>query len=240
MKKISIWANVNRNRARALIVVIKLTLAAMAYYTGISLYKMQVVLPARNIDVILGTLVLAAIVFYPSKKHRAPEKKFRYLKQKSCDFVLAACSFVMIVTMVNTPDAIIPSSPGAYGSSIIIKKGERATEILRTLDTREKGYLSHKEKRILRKEFVRQLKVYAVAAATGNKQKADDALKIILVIIGALGLLYLLSALVCGLSCSGSDGAALIVGLLGLAAVIWGVVFLIKRITRGPKKEKKE
>ena len=237
MKKISIWANLNRNRARALIVVMKLTLAVMAYYTGISLYNMQVVLPAGNIDAIIGTLVLAAIVFYPSKKHTASEKKFRYLKQKCCDFVLAACSFVMIATMVNTPEAIIQLSPEAYGSSIIIKKGERATEILKTLDTREKASLSHKEKRILRKEFVRQLKVYAVAAATGNKQKSDDALKIILVIIGALGILYLLSALVCGLSCSGSDTAAIIIGLLGLVAVIWGVVVLIKRITRGPKKE---
>ena len=74
----------------------------------------------------------------------------------------------------------------------------------------------------------------------GNKDGDAKAGLIIVTIIAALGLLYLVAALACSLSCNGSDAAAVVVLILGLAAIIWGTIAVINRISRGPKKKKKE
>jgi len=89
----------------------------------------------------------------------------------------------------------------------------------------------------LKEEFKKQIKVYAVAKIKGNNDGAGKALLIALTIIGAVGLLYLVAALACTLACNGSDAAAVIVAILGAAAVIWLTVVIIQRISRGPKKE---
>jgi hypothetical protein len=235
MKKISAWAKRNINKARFIIVLIKLVLIAMACYVGITLYKIQVELPAGIIYTSVTLLALFAIALYPSKKNRGPAAKFVYLRQKSCDFTLAACSFAMIATMTNTPGTYIKPVAESYGSSILIKHRPTAAEILNSLKTRDKASLTHLEKRILKKEFFKQLKIYGLAKVTGDKKKIDDSLLILLTIIGAIGLAILLAALVCNLSCSGADTAAAIVGILGLGLIIWGVVLVINRISRKPK-----
>jgi O-antigen/teichoic acid export membrane protein len=70
---------------------------------------------------------------------------------------------------------------------------------------------------------------------SGNKKDADNAILIILTIIAAIGLTILLSALVCSISCGGADGLAVVVALLGLTAIIWGSIAVIRRINRGPR-----
>lgn len=235
MKKISRWSRTNVKKARALIVLIKLTLLALAYYTGISLFKMQVSLPVDIIYPVIAVLTGLAVFLYPTRKSVSLSKKWLYLKQKTCDYTLAACSFAMITTLVNSPDTLFDSSLTSYGSSRPVIHPPTAAEIINSLKTRSKESLTRPEKRILKKEFFKQLKTYAIAKLTGDKEKSGEAMKIFLVILGAVGLIYLLSALVCNLSCSGSDTAAVIAGLAGLAAIIWLVVVLIKRIKRGQK-----
>ncbi len=231
MKKISYWAKTRIVPARLLIIAIKLILAALACYTGILLYNMQIILPSNTIYLFAFIAVIIIIAVYPSHKKNIFSKKLSYLLQKSCDFILVVCSFLVICASVNTGDSI-KAYPGAYGSTTV-KNPRAAEDILRLIKSGDKTSLTHKEKRILKQEFVRQLKVYAVAKATGDNQKADDSWKIILVIIAAIGLAALLTALVCSLSCGGSDFAAVAVAILGLAAIIWGSVALIKRINRG-------
>jgi len=233
MKKISSWARNNVVPARILIIAIKLILAVLACYTGLALYKMQIILPG-NLIYLSGFLALSLVIaIYPSHKKNRISKKPSYLLQKSCDFILAVCSFLVISAAVNNGDVVKPY-PTAFGS-VTVKHPRAAEGIIKALRSGDKTSLTHKEKRILKQEFLRQLKTYAVAKATGDNQKAEDSWKIILVIIAAIGLAGLLAALVCSLSCGGSDFAAVLVGVLGLAAIIWGTVALIKRIQRGPK-----
>ena len=129
--------------------------------------------------------------------------------------------------------------PGAvsFASNVITKATPSAEEILASLQYRDKSSLTRQEKRILKEEFKKQIKIYAVAKITGNKDGASKAVLIILTIIAAIGLLTLLAALACSLSCNGSDAAAVIVGVLGAAAIIWGTIVLVNRISRGPKKK---
>ena len=232
MKRISSWASCHIIPARLLITSITLFLAALAYYTGITLYKMQIVLPANVIYACSFLALFIAIAIYPKKRNRLL-KKWGYVQQKSCDFIVAGCSFMIICAGVNNGDTM-KALPGAYGTTTV-RHPRAAEDILRSLNSGNKPSLSHREKRVLKKEFFHQLKIFTVAKAIDDKQKADDAWKIILVIIAALGLLYVLSLLVCTLSCNGSGFAATAVLVLGLAAVIWGSILLIKRIQRGPK-----
>ena len=89
----------------------------------------------------------------------------------------------------------------------------------------------------MKQEFKLQLKKYIVAKLSGDKEKANQTGAIILTIIAAVGLTFLLSALVCELSCSGADAAAVIIGILGLAGIIWGTIAFIKYLKRKQKKK---
>jgi hypothetical protein len=179
-----------------------------------------------------------SVIFYPVVK------KNNYVKQKTCDFVLAASSFCMILFLSNNQSDTISffNASNATSFTSVSVKSEKPTaeEILASLKHRDKSSLSKTEKRILKKEFKEQIKIYTKAKLTGNKNTAGDALLIMLAIIAALGLLYILAALACAVSCNGSEGAAIIIALLGTAAIILGLVLVIKRITRGPRKKEEE
>jgi uncharacterized membrane protein YeaQ/YmgE (transglycosylase-associated protein family) len=231
MKRISFWAGTHVTIARLLIVIIRILLAVLAFYTGMKLNKMQIILPANAIYPATLLILLLTILAYPTRRKTSFSKKWTYVKQKTCDFILPLGSFLFITTMVNNADLVSSYSP-AYGSEII--KNPTAQEILASGKTKES--LTRIEKKILKKEFYKQLKIYAAAKITGDKAKSGEAWKIILAIIGAVGLLFLLASLACSLSCNGSDAAAVIVGILGLVGIIWAFVSLTKRIHRGPKK----
>ncbi len=131
-------------------------------------------------------------------------------------------------------------TPSSYANtSIALSKPPTAEEIIASLKYRDKKTLTKQEKKILRKEFKKQLKIFTTATLSGNKKDADNAGLVVLVIIGAIGLTILLSALVCSLSCGGADGLAVAVALLGLTAIIWASVVLIRRINNGPRNKSK-
>lgn len=207
----------------------------MAFYIGSALLEMNIHIPF--IVCIIALIVLVAAAFlYPSRRLTTLTKKQFYIRQKSCDLAIALCSFLMIGTLVNT-SFTIPYSTSVIASTVI-SKPPSAEEILASLQYRDKSSLTKQEKRILKEEFKKQIKIFAKAKITGNKNGAEKALWITLTIIGAVGLLYLVAALACSLSCNGADAAAAIVAILGVGAIVWGTIALITRIVKGPKKKK--
>ena len=58
--------------------------------------------------------------------------------------------------------------------------------------------------------------------------------------MAAIGLLLLVGAIACELSCNGSDAAAIIVGVLGTAAIIIGLIAVLKAINRKQQRKAKE
>ena len=148
--------------------------------------------------------------------------------------MLAATTFCMIVILAGNnsiPSQIFQPLLGSTVSNST-KENKTVEEILASLKYRDKSTLTRQEKKILKQEFKNQLKIYTVAKLSGNKGDAGDAGLIILAIVAALGLLYLVAALSCSLSCNGSDGAAVAVVVLGTAAIVLGLVFVIKSINR--------
>lgn len=237
MKAISFWAKHNPWKARLFIVLIHILLATTGYWVGNEILSYNIQLPAFLLFVFILLFIAAAIV-YPIKK------KGNYFRQKICDFTLAASSFFMIVCLANNqnlPATIYNSISASSSVSTTLKKEKpMAEEILASLKHRDKSTLSKTEKRILKKEFKEQLKIYSIAKVKGNKKDAGDAGLIILAIVAALGLLYLVAAISCGIACNGADGAAVVVAVLGTAAVILGLILVIKRINRGPRKKEAE
>ncbi|MEO6455612.1 MAG: hypothetical protein ABIN97_16140 [Ginsengibacter sp.] len=235
MKKISLWAKQHKSIARFLVVTIKLALAFMAYYLGDLFYKSQVHIPLTWVF-IAAIISIGAAILYPSKKFNSLSKHQFYVRQKSCDFILAAGSFIIITTIVNNQATIKPSMVLGSIASTIKPARSKARDILASLSYRDKSSLTRVEKRVLKKEFLKQLKIYAIAKVTHDKESANNALPIMLTIIAALGLFVLLASLACSLSCSGSETAAAIVFFLGLAGIIWGTVALIKHINKRQRK----
>ena len=236
MRKISLWAKHHRPQAIGSLIVLKLTLAALAVYLGSSLRDLNIKLPFAVFVAAVMLLSMAAKIYPSRKKRKIVSRDCFYVWQKSCDFVVAACSFTMIATLVNS-NFNMPLTPVATAASVVTAPDPTAEEILASLKYRDKSTLTKKEKRILKDEFKKEIKVYAVAKLKGHTSDAAKALYITLTIVAALGLLYLVAALACSLSCNGSDALAVIVGILGAVLVVWGTVALIRRITHGPKQK---
>lgn len=238
MRKISVWAKRHPRAARIYIVLIKILLAIMAWYLGRTFSEMNITVPG-NLGYITLLIFIGVALVYPSKNNTISSRKYFYIKQKSCDALLAACTFIMMVSITNNQLYHAATSFSYANSSISISKPPTAEEILASLKYRDKKTLTRYEKKILRQEFKKQLKIFTKATLSGNKKAADNSGLVVLVIIGAIGLTILLSALVCSISCGGADGLAVAVALLGLTAIIWASVALIRRIHRGPRDKSK-
>ena len=236
MRKISLWAKYNPRTARVYIIIIKILLAAMAWFVSRLFVEMNIALPGSLGFSALLIFLLAALL-YPSKDRKKLSSRHFYIKQKSCDFTLAACTFIMMVSIINNQQYHGTANSLHASSSITASETPTAEEILTSLRNRDKKTLTRLEKKILKHEFKKQLQVFTKATLASDKKSSDQAGWIILTIVAALGLTLVLSALVCSISCGGAEGIAVVVGILGLVAIIWGTIVVIKGIKRrGAKK----
>jgi hypothetical protein len=238
MRQISFWAREHYWSARLLIVLLKIILIAIAIFLGNKIKESGVILSAAFFFLPFGLLILVAIT-YPSKKEKQKHNKRPfYIRQKLFDTAAVTTCFVMIMFIAayqNT--AAFNTVSLASFSAKKIKQKPSAEEILNSLKYRDKKSITRTEKRVLKKELRKQVGVYITSKATGKNKDAEQAALIILVIIGAIALTGLLAALSCSIACGGGEGLAVIVGVLGLVAIIWLTVYLIKRINRKSKKK---
>jgi len=244
MRKLSSWARQNKWEARIIIVLSHIVLILLAWFTGSRLTSIGFDLPAYLVYV-FAVIYFMAVFAYPSLKNKTRLNiKSVYIKQKICDFTLAASAFCMVMILAGNKNSSLTILPSSLANNVSVstkeKESQPASEILASLKYRDKSTLTRSEKKILKQEFKKQLKNYAVAKLSGNKKEAGDAGLIILTVIAAVGLLYLVAALSCSLSCNGSDGAAVVVALLGTAAIILGVIFVVRKITNRTPKVKTE
>ena len=241
MKKISIWAKSNKCKARTIIVLIHFALIILGILTGWLLFKINFYIGTGIFYEVLFICILTFIV-YPKKGGfwRSKFKSRFYVIQKSCDFILAFGGFLMISfcsentyapsanKLLFLPVNLLYASHGA---------NPKAEELLQSLKSRSGKDLSRSEKKILKHEFFREVKVYVKAKATGDNESAVKAFLVIVTIAVAVGLTYLLAGLACSLSCSGAQGLAALVMIGGLAVLIFGSIVLTKTIMKIGKKK---
>src|SRR5678810_406597 len=245
MLKLSLWGKNNPWKARVIIIFSHVILFQLAWFTGNELVSIGIYLPGY-LKYLIVLISFLTFITYPSAKNKSTYKIVSYYThQKTCDFLLSLSTFGMVVCLTAPGENISTFFPDIHASTLpSIEKSKtkpKAAEILASLEHRDKSTLTHSEKRILKKEFKKQIGIYIKAKITGDKEGSGHAGLIILAIIGALGLFFVVSALACSLGCNGSGTGAIAVFVLGTAAIVFGLLAVIRAIERkGKKQEPKE
>ncbi len=242
MKKISRWAKDHKVATRLIIIFSFILLTLLGIITGVLLDDVGVSISSGTLFVVIA-VYLAAVIAYPAKslKGKKLTAAVFYIRQKTCDMLLAASTFCMIVFLSNRPDnlfsyttplsAAIPVN-AAFPKDSTLKMYKTIAAFSASLKDETGKALKWKEKKKLLKEQIRAIK------------KADDmsnGAKVALIILSvavALGLLYLVAALACNISCGGSEGAAVLVAIGGAGLVIFLLILAIRAITGKKKKPK--
>jgi len=228
MRSLSLWAKYHPVYARTIIVISRCILICLGYFLGMQLLENGIALSPLLLYLLIGLFFIAGAT-YPLRKPG------NYHKRKFYDLVVACCGFFMVVCgayQLNAPVSIYQAAQATTIEKPLPYKYDAAKKLLEQFKAGEKTKFTAKEKRIIKKEFNYQLLQYAKAKITGNKSSGEQVGLIILACIAAVGLLFLVMSLACTLSCNGSDAAAVVVGVLGLAAIIWGLIAVIRGINK--------
>jgi len=244
MKKISFWAKHHKRAARIIIIVSFLLLNVLGIVSGSLLASLDIVIPVAVL-VSLACIYCAGFIAYPSRslKGKTLTPAAFYVRQKTCDLLLAGSTFLMIIFLGNRPDQLFPydlpfskalASNTTQPKDSTVKTYKTIAAFSASLKDENGKSLKWKERKKLLKEQVKAIK------QSKETSKGVKVLLIILSVIAAIGLLALILALACDLSCSGSDGAAILVGVGGVALVIFLLVIAIRAIKGQKKKPKPE
>jgi arginine exporter protein ArgO len=241
MKKISYWAKNHKLQARIIIVICFIVLNILAITSGYLLQQIGVLLQPVFLLCCFAVFIIAMIV-YPSKYRKGfnlSASAFYHL-QKAGDFIIVACTFCMIFYLSNQPQNLFRFYPQINANVInptpkdnVAKPYKSISEFYSSLKDKDGNSLKWKERKKLLKEQIRSIK------KDNNLSKTSKTLLIILSVLVATGLFFLVAALSCNLSCSGSDTAAAIVGIGGTAVIIFLLVLAIRAITGKKRKRKK-
>ena len=243
MKKISFLAKNHKRPARLIIIVSFIVLNALGILTGILLADLNFSFSGTAMILFVSAFVVG-VILYPSKSGKGVRLSpaTHYVKQKSCDFILAASAFCMITYFANRPETLFQQNPVLHAAVItnpalpkdsIAKNYKLVNEFNAAMKDENGKMLKWKERKKMLKEQVKEIK------KANNLSNGEKALLVILSVLVAAGLLYLVAALSCSLSCSGSDAAAVLVGLGGIALVIFLLIIAFRAIYGRKKKKEK-
>lgn len=224
MKQISIWAFHHKWLSRMAIVLSHLILIVLALFIAD-------ILPQKNILVrgqyIFLAIAVIAFAYYPAKKDKQRFKNF-YRSQKTADLILVITGFLLTICfgskLVNEqPYSIIQP---VYASAMIAPNSSPSIKV----KPDENNHL-RKDRKTFRHQINKIRRAYKETSTAGK-----TAL-IILAVFVAMGLSSFVAAAACSLSCSGSEGLAAVVGVIGMGAIIFGLIKVIQAIL-GKKKKK--
>lgn len=137
----------------------------------------------------------------------------------------------------------LPFSQQSLSAVVVVLKDssnkQTAAQIIQSLQYRDKKTLTRSEKRILKKELRREIKVYKKLPKP-QRPTAQDALLIFLIVLSGIGLLFGLSILVCGISCGGIPALAIILTLFGMGGIGVALYFIIRKLHKNIEEERKQ
>ena len=100
MKKLSVWAKDHKWSARFIIVASFIVLNILGIITGVLLSSIGISIPIA-VMLFFACAYGAAFIAYPSRSLKGKKLNAAafYVRQKSCDLILAGSTFCMIVYM---------------------------------------------------------------------------------------------------------------------------------------------
>lgn len=241
MKKLSKWAKINPNLSRSIIAFSHLLVVINAVCFGTLLFIFNWG-ESKWLLAVVANLFFISYIFYPKKSKEKNQLRPSYIRQKAHDFSLVIFYSVVIAFGVNNfliqnnYDHNLVRQPTA--KFIVHKpKSENPTTIRKNLKSKVKGKIKK-----LRKQIKYELRELKNELKKQNDKGGVIALKILLTLLTigvALLLGYLIAALACNLSCSGEEGLAWVVLILGWGGIIWLGIIAIKNIFRKIGQKKK-
>ncbi len=241
MRKISVWAKQHPWAARFIIIASFILLNVLGFTTGLLLHDAGIYLPLAAI-LFFACLYATGFIAYPLKnkngKYRI--KASHYVRQKTCDILLAGSTYLMIVYFGNHKENLfrysLPFNQAAASNTILpkdstVKTYKSIANFSASMKDENGNFLKWKERKKLLKEQIRAIK------NSNEPSGGGKTALIILSILVALLLIGLIASLACSISCGGSEVFAVIVGVGGTALVIWLLIRVIRSITRKKIKE---
>ena len=241
-KQLSFWAREHKWASRFIIVFSFIIMNGLGIITGLSL---------SDLDVTLSTwfILLSVLTFgigwlkYPHKKQVTDkiEKNRGYVFRKTCDAVLIGTTFMMFVYFGNRQ--VTPFDTPVFAASAVTSFSlpKDSTKTYKSVEEFKKSLKDESGKPLKLKERKKLLKQQLKAIKKDKTtSRGDKVVLIIVCVLLALALAYIVGAIACSLSCSGSEGAAVVVALLGLVGIGLLTFFVIRSIVRKSRKEKEE
>ena len=243
MKKISTWAKNNKWLARILVIICHILLNAIGIFTGVLMSDLDINIPVAALPFLI-IVVLSSFIFYPrkSEKRNHIDRSVFYTQRKRWDFILAVSTFLITLYIGNHIDNRLKNHPGIYAaissaSSLpgdsTIKSYKKLADFNASLKDNNGKTLKWKERKKLMKEQLKGIR------KSGDLSKGEKVALAILTVLLALGLMYVVAGLACGLACNGADAAAWLVLIGGTAVVILLSVIAIRAIYSNRKARRK-
>jgi len=243
MKKISTWAKNNKWFARILVITCHILLNVIGIITGILMNELDVNIPSAALPFFI-IVFLIGIIFYPLKaeKRAQPDRHLNYTSRKRWDFMLAASTFLIILYIGNHFDNPLKNYSGIYAATssasslpgdTTIKSYKKIAGFNASLKDNDGKTLKWKERKKILKEQLKGIR------KSGDLSKGEKVALTIVSILLALGLLYVVAALACGLACNGADAAAWLVLIGGTAVVALLLVIAMRAIYNNRKSRRK-
>ncbi|WP_373551489.1 hypothetical protein [Haliscomenobacter sp.] len=231
MKNLSRWAKTHPRQARLILVLAHVCIALGALTCGFLTYFADIALPPW-LPILLANCFFIAYFFYPKKGATQGWFKYSYVRQKSLDFILST-SYALLITAGLNVWLFLNIDGGnnqAAASPILIAQHLKPTGLDKKTAKKHKITdlkASFQELKTAIKTYKAEQKAAGNSAAGGGK-----GWLIALTVLGALVLGYVVTALACGVACSGSEGLAWGILALGWGGIIWLSIILIKKIAR--------
>ncbi len=238
MKNLSYWAKSHPLQARAIIVAIHTITATAAFKTGIWLFaRHDVAWPIWFFPLLLAVTAGVKIA-YPSKRLSttiiSADRRYWRSRQVMCSMTLCAWLLVLLAGNRTAQWSVQPTasvgntaerSPAAYSQMPLLMteggKAMYAKTAFKWLKIKKKTYLEKKVQRIRQQ-----------AAGSRGLDPVVQVLLTLLTLLVASFLAFMIAGLACNLSCSGQEGLAVLVAVLGGGLLIWGLIATIIAIWR--------
>jgi hypothetical protein len=232
MKQISIWAYSHVWKARLLVILLHILLVTIAIYWGIQFN----VLDGQVIEAALYLLTVIYLLLYLLYYGVKRWKRY-YWYRAVMHTTMALVSFLLVfaytasIRNFESNNSVMASviEPSKNGQKF---KHPEAEQLLQLIKKGEVTKLKKAERKLLRSELKYQLHRFKEARQKGDKENSGNAGLIILTIVLALVAFIGVSSLACEISCNGNDGAAVVVFLLGTAAIVFLMIVVFKSLKK--------
>ena len=240
MKKLNTWAYHHRFAAQAIIFALHFFLIYAAMTLAGSLQAALLHDQALPVFLIAVVALAGGLLLYKwIKRKRLPwHNNVKFYSMRAAFFLIGLGTFLSLIAFYTSNGHLVVNQGSAVYSSFVSRPAPVADKNPARPDYRNyaspntyykdlNAYYNSLSKKELKQERRKLLR-------SGEFRMADGSATIwhVLLILGALLVLYGIAGLACSLSCSGSDALAVVVAALGLAGVIWGTIALWRVINR--------